>query len=362
MTILFAGGGSLGPVTPLIAVSRVLRRMMPGVVFAWAGTPDGPERGFAEAEGMEFSSVPVAKWPRYPSVRWATFPWDAYRATRIAYRLIGKIRPDAVVSVGGFTAVPVIRAASAKGIPCFIHQLDKTPTLSNRLVAKKCASVTTSFVYERPPFGPRTRTVRIPTPTGFLPVDAPSREQAILLFGFDASRPVTLVTGGGQGATALNAAVFAKLDAWIKETQVIHVCGRGKVGEAKPSVGYLPCELLDVESMRRAYAASDLVVTRGGMGALSEIASLSKASVIVPIPESHQEVNAQAFVDAGAAVLVAQDQPNFADLLFQSTSELLKDAGRRDTLGRAAHEFLPTDDGTSLASLIAQIVKPSKLQ
>ncbi|MCR4256549.1 MAG: glycosyltransferase [Candidatus Uhrbacteria bacterium] len=358
MVILFAGGGSLGPVTPLIATARALRRLVPDVTFAWAGTPDGPEREFAEAEDMEFYGVPVAKWPRYPSMRWFAFPRDVARASRVARKVVERVKPDVVVSVGGFTAVPVIRATSTAGIPCVIHQLDKIPSWSNRLVAKRCASVTTSFEYERPPFGARVRTERIPTPTRFLSSDAPTRDEAVRSFGLDPARPVVLVTGGGQGAKALNEAVYRRRDAWRKKTQIIHVCGRGKMGEFESREDYLVCELLDADSMRRAYAASDVVVTRAGMGALSEIASLSKPAVVVPIPKSHQVENIRAFAAAKSALYVAQNQPDFADILFQQTTDLLTDAERRSMLGDATHAFLPTDDGNALAERIVRVARP----
>lgn len=357
MKILFAGGGSLGPVTPLIATSAALRRRVDHVAFAWAGTPEGPERAFAEAEGIDFYAVPVAKWPRYPDLRWFTFPRDAWRAARAAERMIDQVRPDVVASVGGFTAVPVIRAAASAGIPCVVHQLDKVPSWSNRLVAYRCASVTTSFSYDRPPFGARVRTEPIPTPTRFLPGDAPTRDEAARSFGLDPARPVVLVTGGGQGAVALNEAVYRHAEAWRTYAQVIHVCGRGKMESFEPREDYLVCELLDAESMRRAYAACDVVVTRAGMGALSEIASLSKPAVVVPIPKSHQVENIRAFSSAKAALYVSQDQPDFSDILFQQTNDLLTDADRRSAMGRAAHAFLPTDDGSALAERIERVAR-----
>lgn len=354
MTILFAGGGSLGPVTPLLAVARALRRLEPGVSFAWAGTPQGPERALAEAEGMDFFEVPVAKWPRYPDIRWLTFPRDIYLASRYSQRLIAKIEPDAVVSVGGFTAVPVIRAASKRGIPCFIHQLDVVPTWSNRLIERRCISKTSSFV--------QTGYEQLPTPVRFQLANAPSREEAARSFGLDPSRPIVLVFGGGQGAQALNDAIHVRLDAWLKRTQLIHVTGRRKMEGLEPRVDYAVCELLDAESMRRAYAAADVVVTRAGIGALSEIASLSKAAVVVPIPKSHQVANAMAFSSAKAALFVTQEQPSFGEILRQQVTDLLHDAHRRTEMGETAHRFFPTDDGSGLAASIVKKIPVSGIR
>ena len=335
MKILFAGGGSLGPVTPLLATAHALKKLDASVEFVWAGTPDGPERELVNAEDISFYAIPIAKFPRYPDVRWLTFPWDAYRAARSAKILIEKEKPDAVVSVGGFTAVPVIRAAAKRGIPCFIHQLDVTPTWSNRAVEKLCVSRTSSFKipgYEV-----------LPTPTRFQSVGA---RHALPLHG---RRPTVLIMGGGQGARALNEAVAAKLNRWVQKANIIHIAGKGKAEGLEDREGYSVHELLNAEGMKRAYAAADLVITRAGIGSLSEIASLKKAAMVVPIPNSHQEANALAFDQAHAAMYVRQDQDEFADILIQQAFALLDDAPRREAMGERAHAFFPTDDGTAFA-------------
>jgi len=349
MKILFAGGGSLGPVTPMIAVAHALKRLDPSVTFAWAGTPDGPEREVTRVEGIPFFAVPIAKLPRYPDRRWLTFPRDAHRASRISHRLIEEIKPDAVLSVGGFTAVPVIRAAAKKGIPCFIHQLDVTPTLSNRLVASKCVSKTSSFKQEG--------YEQMPTPTRFRREDLPSRETAAQTFGLDANRLIVLVMGGGQGALALNQAIEKQLEAWLGVTQLIHSTGKGKMEGLKSRAGYFVGESLDAEAMRRAYAAADLIVTRAGIGGLAEMSELSKAGMIVPIPGSHQIENAKVFSSANAGLFVAQDQIDFDEILFQQAVGLLKDEPRRLAMGDAAHRFFLTDDGTALAQRVLKHVK-----
>ncbi len=349
MKILFAGGGSLGPVTPMMAVAHALKRLDPSVTFAWAGTPDGPEREVTKAEGIPFFVVPVAKLPRYPDRRWVTFPRDALHASRVAKQLIEEIKPDAVMSVGGFTAVPVIRAAAKKGVPCFIHQLDVTPTLSNRLVASKCVSKTSSFRQEG--------YEQVPTPTRFRKADLPSCEVAAKSFGLDVNRPIILVMGGGQGAEALNQAIAKRLDAWLEVTQIIHATGKGKMKGLKSRAGYSVGESLDAEAMLHAYAAADLIVTRAGIGGLSEVAALSKAAMIIPIPKSHQVANAKAFSAAKAGLFVAQDQIEFDEILFQQAVGLLNDVARRMAMGDAAHRFFPTDDGTALAQRVLKHVR-----
>lgn len=351
MTILFAGGGSLGPVTPLLAVARALKRVAPGLKFVWAGTPDGPERDLVKAEEIPFYAIPIAKLPRYPDVRWFTFPFDGLRALGAAKDVIDEVRPDAVLSVGGFTAVPIIRKAARRNIPCLIHQLDLKTTLSNKLVAAKCVSRTSSF--------DQSGYERLATPTRLLPEDLPPRDIAAASFGLESDEPIVLILGGGQGAQAINQAFAKKKDAWLRKTQVIHSTGKGKLDGAKSGRGYYVTEQFDAESITRAYAAADLVITRAGIGTLSECASLSKPAIIVPIPKSHQVANAQAFSSAKAGLFVAQDQVEFEDILLQQAVDLLEDESRRHIMGMTAHNYFPTDDGTALAERVLRaMAKP----
>ena len=133
-TFLFAGGGTLGPVTPLLSVAARLRGLQPDGRFVWAGTDNGPERELIEAAGIHFLTVPVAKLPRYASMQLFTSPVSFLRARFVASRIIAQYHPDAVISAGGFTAVPVVSVAAGH-VPCIAHQLDFQTGLSNRLVA-----------------------------------------------------------------------------------------------------------------------------------------------------------------------------------------------------------------------------------
>lgn len=352
MNIVFVGGGTLGPVTPLLAAARRLKRLKPEVKLFWIGTPSGPERPLVEAQGIPFRSLPVVKWPRYPSLRWFTFPFDWARVRALAKRAVAEINPDAVVTAGGFTAVPVFFEAAKRGIPCFAHQLDREPGMANRRIAKLCGSMTTSFEYERPPFGEWVHDERIATPSRFASAEAMSRDEGCKTFGLDPHRPVVLIFGGGTGAQALNDMMSETRDAWLKMAQVIHVTGIGKSTKGTASAGYAVKSFLD-KDMLAAYAAADVVICRAGMGAFAEIAALKKAAILVPMPHSHQEANARAFEDRGAAVVVRQDTQAFSENLLSAARHLLENAAERQAIGERAHAFLPTDDGTEFAKRIS---------
>jgi UDP-N-acetylglucosamine--N-acetylmuramyl-(pentapeptide) pyrophosphoryl-undecaprenol N-acetylglucosamine transferase len=157
----------------------------------------------------------------------------------------------------------------------------------------------------------------------------------------------------------LNEALLEKLDRWLEKAYVIHVTGKGKAGLASRE-GYVSHELLDLNGMMAAYASADVIVTRAGIGALSEIAALKKSSIIVPIPGTHQEENALRFDEAEAGLYVRQDQDDFADILFQQTMSLVSNVEKRREMGEKAHAFFKTDDGSAFADLIIKKTERSR--
>ena len=346
MKILFCGGGTLGPVTPLLAVLRRMREIRPEMEFTWIGTPQGPEAPLVQAEGVSFHTLPVAKLARYPSKNWLEFPYAYFRAKHIAAGILEHEKPDLVVSAGGFTQVPVMRLAAKLNIPCAAHQLDFTPLLSNRAVAGLCRLVTSSFEYPKSPFGTKIKTFRVPTPCRFAGVPTPERAQAAAALGFEADKPLVFIFGGGTGALTLNQAVWEILDEILGQAQVLHLTGKGKMAGAPKRDGYRAFEFFNEQQMLNAYSAAVLTVSRAGFGALSELAALSKPSLIVPLPDSPQEENVQALEKGIEAV---QQTGHFATKLKTAMFDLLNDADRRQAMGHALYGLLPTDDGSELA-------------
>lgn len=354
--ILFCGGGTLGPVTPLLAVLRKMRQARPDLEFTWVGTEYGPEAALVEAEGVGFHALPRAALPRYPSARWLTFPFDYLKAARLADEIVRHENPSLVVSAGGFMQVPVMRAAAKRGIPCAIHQLDRVPLLSNKAVAGKCGIVTTSFGYPNSQFaGVKTR--QVATPCRFAGIDVPSKDDAAKRLDLDPGRPILFVFGGGTGALAINQALSSTLDELLKIAQIIHLTGKGKdVGHALAHPDYHVYEFFDETKMLDAYAAADLVVSRGGFGALSEMAALKKAAIVIPIPQSPWVENVEALGDAVRLVRQTDALPRE---LLSNVSDLMDDAIGRQSLGERLDRALPTDDGSELAGLwLESISKP----
>lgn len=353
-SILFAGGGTLGPVTPLLAVADRLVESDEELRIAWAGTDSGPERSLIEAKRIPFTTVPIAKLPRYLSPKLLTLPFDYYRARKTAARILDAFRPRAVVSAGGFTAVPIIQEAYHRRIPCLAHQLDAKPLLSNRLVVRHCRYVTTSFPYDRNPFPDAPMIYHVPTPVRFMPEDLPSRTAACEYFGFDPNLPVLFTMGGGTGSVALNEAMWSIESSLPANVQVIHSTGKGKMVEFEASRGgYAQHEFFDGDQMKFAYAAADLVVSRAGFGAISECAALSKPMILVPLPDSPQELNVREL--DGCVIPVIQGK-SFHKTLHRMIVAMLEDQELRQDFGKHLHDHIPTDRGEVIANLVRSMM------
>ncbi len=168
------------------------------------------------------------------------------------------------------------------------------------------------------------------------------------MLGLEPETPILLVTGGGTGALALNRIVAEAADALVGLCQVVHLTGRGRgVPPATPNPRYHQREFL-VEEMPHVLAAASVVVTRAGLGTLTELAALRKAAIVVPMPGTHQEANASAFAAGGGAIDLDQ-RTLTAERLVVLVRELLEDAGRRVALGDALGRTMPLDAAARIA-------------
>lgn len=350
MKVLFSGGGTLGPVTPLLAVAAEIRRRQPDTVLTWFGTKTGPERALVEAAGIKFVAIPSGKLRRYAS---GSNILDVFRIAAgcfAAFWLLLRDRPNVIVSAGGFVAVPVVWAGWLLRIPSHIHQMDVRPGLANRLCQPFARSISVSLEKSLADF-PKKKTVWTGNPvrpellTG-------SRAEAEKIFYLDAGVPTVLALGGGTGSSALNALVKGASHFTQRTCQIIHLSGKGKK-DVHVAIRYHQLEFLAAD-MRHALAAADVVVARAGMGSLTELAALGKPAIIVPIPKSHQEDNARYFAARGAAIFL--DEPSLTpERLAAEIKSLLTDPDRLVKMSDAMLIMAKPDAAAALAERIIAI-------
>jgi UDP-N-acetylglucosamine--N-acetylmuramyl-(pentapeptide) pyrophosphoryl-undecaprenol N-acetylglucosamine transferase len=327
------------------------------VEFLYVGTRGGPEAALAAAEGIPFAGVATGKWRRYWDLRNLTDSLNVVAGTIEAYRLARRFRPHVAFAAGGFAAVPPMMAARLAGAHTVIHQQDVDPGLANRLLAPFAERITVSVPTSLAHFPARRSSVTgNPVREGIPNADP---QLAFEEFQLDPNAPLLVVTGGGTGALSLNRLVAAATPRLINRMQVVHLTGRGRgVPATTDSQRYRQIEFL-VEQMPNLLAAATIVVSRAGMGTLTELAALGKPSLIVPLPGSHQWANAQAFAKLGAVEVADQDTLT-SDRLADRVLSLLSDAPRREYLGRMLFKSMPRDAADQIASvLLTACARPS---
>jgi len=345
--ILLAGGGSGGSATPVLAVAQALRRLSPGIELLYVGTLDGPEAALAAAQGIAFAGVHSGKLRRYWDVRNLTDPFRVLQGIAESLNLARRFKPSHAFAAGGFGTVPPMVAARLVGARTLIHQQDVEPGLANRLLVPFAQQITVSLQSSLAHFPRgRTRVTGNPVREEILNAD-PARARAALRL--DEGVPVVVVTGGGTGALALNRIVAAAAPVLVEHAQVVHLAGRGRGVEAlTTSPRYRQIEFL-VDEMPHLLATATLVVTRAGMGTLTELAALKKPCIVVPMPESHQWANATAFARLGA-IEVADQAALSPERLCERVVGLLGDEPRRQQLGQTLAGSMPRDAADRIAA------------
>lgn len=351
MRILFAGGGTLGSVSPLLAVWQVLREYG-AAECSWVGTTAGPEGAVIAAHGIPFQAIVAPKLRRYADWRTPLVPIPLLIGVVQARSIIKRFAPDVVVSAGSFVAVPVGIAARTRRVPLLIHQQDVVPGLANRMLAPLASAITAAFPSTAAMF-PAKKTLITGNPVR-ADIRLADRGAAAQLFRLSPAVPTLLVIGGGTGAATLNQLVWDGLSELVATCQVIHVTGRGKMSLVAEHPRYRAFEFLDAD-LGAAYAIADLVVSRAGMGALSELAALSKPTIVVPIPGSHQLANAVQFAKFNAAIIFEQTGATAEDFV-RKIRETITDRPLLSNLSRNIGKVMAPDAALKVADVVRRLV------
>lgn len=316
MRIVISGGGTAGSVIPLLAIAEQCTK--DNIFFI--GTKHGVERRLIP-EHITYYSIPAGKFRRYWHWRTVFEPLIIFFGLWKALALLLRLRPNVVVSAGSFVSVPVIWAAWILGIPSLVHQQDLQVGLATKLMKPFATTLTKAF-QDIPLRGEWTgNPVRDLTPT----------TQAFAKFS---AAPIVLITGGGTGATGINQLVAQDL---CEQAEVIHITGPGKGVNHFSHPQYHAYELL-TEDMKEALHKASIVVSRAGLSTITELITLKKPTILIPMPQSHQVLNAQWLAKHQAAIIL--DQADLTPAKFTKiVQELLQNPSRQQALQAAMHSL-----------------------
>ncbi|MEI2454044.1 MULTISPECIES: undecaprenyldiphospho-muramoylpentapeptide beta-N-acetylglucosaminyltransferase [Lysobacter] len=351
--VMILAGGTGGHIFPGLAVAKALR--VRGVPVTWLGADGGMETRLVPQHGIDIDTIAISAVRGKGLATLLRAP-SRLAASVLAARAVLRLRqPRAVISFGGYAAGPGGLAARLAGLPLIVHEQNRAPGMTNRVLSRLAQRVLTGFPDTFS--GGREEVVGNPVRSEIASIAAPAQRLA------DRSGPLRLlVLGGSQGARALNRAVPAAIAGLRGRVpcEVRHQCGEKLLADAQEAyakAGVIASLEPFIADMAAAYAWADLVVCRSGALTLAELCAAGVGSVLVPFPQAvddHQTKNARYLVDRGAAQLLPQSGDDLGARL-SATIEILAERGVLLQMAEAAHHIARPDAAERVADAVLEV-------
>jgi UDP-N-acetylglucosamine--N-acetylmuramyl-(pentapeptide) pyrophosphoryl-undecaprenol N-acetylglucosamine transferase len=366
MRFSVSGGGTGGHIYPALAVARALRDVRPDGELDYIGGVRGferrlvashPLRGVLRYHQLVVRSLRSAGL----SVHTVLDPARLAAAVPQAWWLLGRTRPAALFTTGGYLALPLVLAARARGIPTLVWEGNVLPGRATRAIGRWATRVAVSFPPTLDAFPGNSFVSGTPI-RSFAGIDRAAARQAL---GIDADDRLLLVFGGSQAVTRLNSAVTEALPRLLADWRVLHLAGDDGMAAAGAARQALPetlrsrytAEPFLTDRMADALVAADLVVGRAGSSTCAEITAVGVASILVPYPYAgaHQRYNAAYLEREGAAVVV--DDADLTPDRLAAETDALRDDARRSAMAAAARRLGRPDAARALAEELVALAE-----
>lgn len=354
-----SGGGTGGHIYPALAVARALRDAQPELEVSYIGGARGLERSLVSGGDLDYHQLVVRSLRSAGrDLHLVLDPLRLAASAPQAWRLLGRLRPAALFTTGGYLALPLVAAARARGIPSLLWEGNVIPGRATATVARLATRVAVSFPPTLAAFPGRSFVSGTPI-RSFAGID---RAAARASFGVGEDDRLLLVFGGSQAVARISAALGAALERLLAGWRVLHLAGATGMPVANAMRDRLPLELRGryqpiaflTDRMGDALVASDLVLGRAGSSTCAEVAAVGVASILVPYPHAagHQRANAAWLAGEGAARLV-DDADLDGDRLLAEARALRDDAARAPIAAAAARLARPEAAAVLAAELLA---------
>jgi UDP-N-acetylglucosamine--N-acetylmuramyl-(pentapeptide) pyrophosphoryl-undecaprenol N-acetylglucosamine transferase len=343
--VLLVGGGTGGHVSPLLAIAEALHEIDPEVGFLFLGGRRGREAELVPAAGIPFHATPMPSL-RDPDSRLALLRTmgSAPLAFFDALAQLARFRPDVCCTTGGVVAIPVTLAARLLRVPVYLWDGNALPGRATRLLASVSSRIGVTYEQARRSL-PRGRTVLAGTPIRASLLTW-TRESGREAFAVPPDATLVLVSGGSQGSERVNDALWSALGRIIRRSYVLHITGEKHAARAESRRANLPDELRDHyivrpylgDDMGGALAAADLAIGRAGASSIAEPLAFGVPLLLIPFGaamEGHQEANARAMVETGAAMSMREGELD-GDRFTAQVTGLLQNPDRLRRMANAA--------------------------
>jgi UDP-N-acetylglucosamine--N-acetylmuramyl-(pentapeptide) pyrophosphoryl-undecaprenol N-acetylglucosamine transferase len=365
--ILISGGGTGGHIFPAIAIADALKKLSPGCDILFVGAKGKMEMEKVPQAGYPIEGLWISGLQRSLNLKNLLFPFKLIFSMMKASAIIRKFSPDVVVGVGGYASGPTLKMAARRKIPVVIQEQNSFPGITNKWLAKEANRICVAYDgLDR--WFPAGKIIKTGNPVRENVVDiAGKKQKALRYFGLSDDKPVVLVVGGSQGARSINESIALHLrDLEKAGLQLIWQTGKLFTDQAQKEINNQISENRRndfkvnqfINRMDYAYSVADMVVSRAGAIAISELSAVGKACILIPLPtaaEDHQSKNAGALAEKQAAVFLTDSSAR--GHLGNMIIELINNEEKRKSLERNIRAFAVRDSAKRIAEEILSLIK-----
>lgn len=354
--VIISGGGTGGHIFPAIAIANQIKIHNPDAKILFVGAKGKMEMEKVPKAGYEIRGLNIAGLQRKLSLKNLALPFKVLGSMWEARNIIKEFKPQAAIGVGGYASAPLLYAASRMGVKTFLQEQNAFAGLTNKILGKKATLVFTAYPNMETYFGDKVKICGNPVRQSVL-VET-NRAEALRKFNLEDKKTILFV-GGSLGARVLNQFLKLHVDKLIANGyQIIWQAGSSYYA-AHPELKELNQKELHIcafiENMNEAYAAADIVVSRAGALAISELAQLKKACILVPSPyvaDDHQTKNAEVLSSNNAAVLVKENE--VGEDLMNAIDALMENESQRENLRKEITSFAMPNAASEIVKSIEE--------
>ncbi len=355
--IIISGGGTGGHIYPAVAIANAIMEIDPNTEILFVGALGKMEMEKVPKAGYQIIGLPIVGIKRALTVSNLAFPFKLMSSLLKARKIVKDFSPDVAIGVGGFASGPLLLMASLLRVPTLIQEQNSYAGITNKVLSKWAKKICVAYP-DMVKFFPKEKIIFTGNPVRKDILNS-SDKRAIALahFGFSAEVKTLLIVGGSLGAKSINETVLEDLTLLLEEGfQVLWQTGKGfdksRITSLELNSGSKVKVFEFIYEMDLAYAAADVVVSRAGALAVSELCLVGKPAILVPYPfaaEDHQTQNAMSLVNQNAALMVPDSKVSIdlIDTAIQllkndehgsQLSDNIKKLSKPDAANRIAHE------------------------
>ena len=363
LKIIISGGGTGGHIFPAIAIAKAIEKRINNVDFLFVGAKDRMEMEKIPSAGYNIIGLWISGFQRGLYIKNLSFPFKILHSLLKANRIINNFNPDLAIGTGGYASAPLIYAAAKKGIPSIIQEQNSYAGITNKILGKLVQKICVAYdKMER--YFPEEKIIITGNP---IREDVlffeDNKESAKKLFKINDKKPTILVIGGSLGARTINNAIANNIDRLASiGVNLIWQTGVFYEDIAQNIISKLNIDGMNtsvfIKQMDKAYAVADIIISRSGAIAISELCCVGKPVILVPSPnvaENHQYKNAQSLVNKNAAILVQDSEANCK--LVDTLEQLIKNKSLKESLSSNIKRIGIKNAADRIAKVVLNLIK-----